>query len=141
MLGNTCYNADSRKYLFNLMNWGIEKMKRVDKKAIYAKYGIEYKDGKILCPIDNGTWIRPLLVDGNKKIGKGAYHFSILPTSREYRIDINGTERIVKGTCPCTCMNSSGEITCYATKGNYVFSSVVRSLAIKTILSYEYMKF
>lgn len=111
------------------------------KKDIYKRYGIEYnpKTGKILYPIFG--WNRPLLVNGNAKIGKGAYHFSSLPTNRTYHIDINGTEYSVKGTCPCTCIDKDGKINCYATKGNYNFKSVVRSLAKKTILCYEQLDF
>ena len=41
-------------------------MKKLSKKEIYAKYGIEYKNGKILAP--EFGWIRPLLVNGNQKI-------------------------------------------------------------------------
>ena len=112
--------------------------KRISKKEIYKKYGIEYKKGKINSPLFG--WINPLLVNGNTKIGKGAYHFSTLPTDRIYHIDINGKEYSVKGTCPCTCMNKEGKITCYATKGNYNFKTVIRSLAIKTLLSYEFLE-
>lgn len=111
------------------------------KKEIYARYGIDYdtKTGKIDAPIFG--WIRPLLVDGNAKIGRGAYHFSILPTNRVYNIDINGKDYSVPGTCLCTCTGADGKITCYATKGNYNFKSVVRSLAKKTVLCYENLSF
>lgn len=111
------------------------------KKEIYAKHGIIYdpKTQKIDAPIFG--FIPPVLVNGNEKIGKGAYHYSMLPTNREYKLVIDGKECVVNGTCLCTCMNENGDITCYATKGNYNFKSVLRSLAKKTILTYEYMDF
>ena len=114
---------------------------KLTKKEIYAKHGIIYdtKTQKIEAPIFG--FIPPVLVNGNEKIGKGAYHYSMLPTNREYKLVIDGKEYIVKGTCLCTCMNENGDITCYATKGNYNFKSVLRSLAKKTILTYEYMDF
>ena len=114
-------------------------MSRITKKDIYAKYDIEYKAGKIKAPIFG--WINPLLVNGNEKIGKGAYHYSMLPTNRTFHIDIDGKEYDVKGTCLCTCLNNDGKTACYATKGNYNFKSVIRSLAKKTILTYEFMEF
>ena len=111
------------------------------KAMIYAENGIQYRgrDGKILSP--EFGYIRPLLVNGNAKIGKGAYHFSTLPTNRTYNIDIDGRDYSVKGTCPCTCMDKDGKTACYATKGNYNFKSVVRSLAKKTVLCYDFLDF
>ena len=111
------------------------------KAMIYARYGIDYdtKTGKILAPVFG--WIRPLLVDGNAKIGRGAYHFSTLPTNRVYNIDINGKDYSVPGTCLCACTGADGKITCYATKGNYNFKSVIRSLAKKTVLCYDQLSF
>ena len=102
---------------------------KLTKKEIYAKHGIIYdtKTQKIEAPIFG--FIPPVLVNGNEKIGKGAYHYSMLPTNREYKLVIDGKEYTVKGTCLCTCMNENGDITCYATKGNYNFKSVLRSLA------------
>ena len=114
---------------------------KLTKKEIYAKHGIIYdpKTQKIEAPVFG--FIPPVLVNGNEKIGKGAYHYSMLPTNREYKLAIDGKEYTVRGTCLCTCMNENGDITCYATKGNYNFKSVMRSLAKKTILTYEYMDF
>lgn len=112
---------------------------KTTKKAIYAAHGIDYKDGKIMSPMFG--LIRPLLVDGNAKIGKGAYHFSTLPTNRVYHVTIGKAVYDVPGTCGCTCMNADGKITCYATKGNYNFQSVIRSLAKKTLLCYEHLDF
>jgi len=119
---------------------GNKTMKKTSKKAIYAEYGIEYKAGKINSPLFG--WIRPLLVNGNEKIGKGCYHFSTLPTNRTYIIEIDGTTYDVQGTCPCTCINEkTGKTACYATKGNYNFKSVLRSLAKKTMLCYNDLSF
>ena len=111
------------------------------KKMVYARHGIEYRgsDGKIFSP--EFGWIRPLLVNGNAKIGKGAFHFSTLPTNRVYNVNISGRDYAIKGTCPCTCMDKDGKIACYATKGNYNFKSVLRSLGVKTILCYDHMEF
>ena len=38
------------------------------KKEIYAAYGIEYANGKIVSPLGE---VAPLLVNGNAKLGKG----------------------------------------------------------------------
>lgn len=102
-------------------------MKKESKKAIFARYGIKYENGKIFCEYFN-MWINLLLVNGNAKIGKGCYHFSTLPTMHIFNVVINGIEYAVKGTCKCNCTG------CYATKGNYRFSSVLTALAIRTIL-------
>lgn len=111
--------------------------KKLTKAQIYAKYGIEYKAGYITAPVFGR--IRPLLVNGNSKIGKGAYHYSILPTNKYFTVEINGKEYTVKGSCPCTCTGKNGKPNCYATKGNYNYKSVIKSLAIKTLLSYEFL--
>lgn len=99
------------------------------KKDIYAEYHIEYKAGKIHAPLYG--WIAPLLVNGNAKLGRGVWTWSTLPTNKTFEID----GETVSGTCPCNC---SG---CYATKGNYNFSSVKKSLAMKTVLSYQHLHF
>lgn len=114
---------------------------KLTKKEIYANYGIEYdpKTQKILYPLFG--WNKPLLVNGNDKIGKGAYHFSTLPTNRDYTVTIDGKEYTTKGTCLCTCIDKDGKVTCYATKGCYNFKSTVRSLMKKTILCYEFLEF
>lgn len=99
------------------------------KKEIYAKYGIEYKSGKILSPLFG--WVALLLINGNAKLGKGVYTFSILPTNELYQFIFDGIEFQVRGTCPCHCKG------CYATKGFYCMSSTKNSLAKKTILVRE----
>ena len=104
-----------------------EIKKRLTKKAIFASVGINYnpKTGKVLHPIFG--WINKPLVKGNKKIGANCWHFSTLPTCNLFTVDINGKEYTLKGTCACTCEG------CYATKGNYCYSSVKRALAIRTL--------
>lgn len=126
-------------------------MKRVSKADIYREYGIEYKDGSIYYPgLDR--WINPLLVNGNEKIGLGVYHFSTLPGTAEYHININfkrvptiskktGKEstKLVPdtenacvldlfGTCICDCAN------CYAMTGNYCYDTTLAALAIRTLI-------
>ena len=99
---------------------------------VYAEYGIEYKDGKILAPVFG--WINPVLVNGNAKLGKGVWTFSTLPTNEIFHVVINGMSFDVKGTCPCHCDG------CYATKGFYNMPSVIVSNAIKTILARDFIE-
>lgn len=108
-------------------------MARVNKKAIYAEYGIEYSKGKIYAPIYG--WINPLLINGNAKLGKGVYTWSTLPTNEYITYFENGEMKVEKGTCPCKC---SG---CYACGGCYLFNSTKLSLARKTVLARLYMDF
>lgn len=113
---------------------------RITKTMIYAKHGITFKAGKIYH--EKYGWINPLLVNGNSKIGKGAYHFSTLPTNRIYSVIVHGMSYDVKGTCPCTCINQkTGKTACYATKGNYNYKSVINSLGLKTLLCYFDLNF
>lgn len=110
----------------------------MNKKEIYASFGIEYKAGKIYCE-SLQMWINPLLVNGNEKLGKNVWTWSMLPTNQIFTINIE-TETMpiiitIKGTCPCHCNG------CYATKGNYNYSSVKKSLAIKTWLAYNDLMF
>lgn len=98
------------------------------KKSIYAKYGIEYKNGKILSPMG---WINEILKKGNSKTGKDVYTFSTLPTNKIFKTKYGD----VKGTCPLKC------IGCYATLGCYNFPSVINSLALNTILVRNYLEF
>lgn len=98
----------------------------MNKKEIYASYGIEFSNGKINAPVFG--WINPLLVNGNAKLGKGVWTFSTLPTKEVFTVEIDGTTYDVQGTCPCTCKG------CYATTGFYRMPSVLKSNAMKTIL-------
>lgn len=107
--------------------------KKMSKKAIYAKYDINYDNGKIFAPCFG--WIAPLLVDGNSKLGKGVWTFSMLPSNKTFTIEIDGDEISVKGTCPCDCKG------CYAQAGFYNMPSVLKSNAIKTVLSIEHISF
>ena len=106
---------------------------KTGKAAIYAQYGIEYKDGYILAPLFG--WIRPLLLDGNSKLGKGVWTFSTLAGNIDYHVAINGIDYTVRGTCPCNCKG------CYAQTGFYRMPDVIRANAIKTILAREHLDF
>ena len=113
---------------------------RVSKAEIYASYGIEYRNGKILSPLYG--WINPLLINGNKKLGHGVYTWSMLPTNEMISYFENGIKKQEMGTCPCTCRDEeTGEKTCYACGGCYLFNSTKLSLARKTILARVYMDF
>ena len=127
--------------------------------AIFEKYGIEAdpQTDKIRRP--DGTWINLPLVDGNAKIGKGAYHFSILPGNFEYTLNIALTVKetvskksgkpvktvciddenpqivTVMGTCVCSCEG------CYAQTGNYNYRTTLAYLAIRTITARFYLAF
>lgn len=71
----------------------ITKQERI--RNVYAAYGIEYdiKTKKIFSPISGGMWINPALVNGNEKIGRGAYHFSTLPGTAVYHVNIAFTRK------------------------------------------------
>lgn len=132
------------------------------KKAnIYRDFGIQYKNGKIYHPAFG--WINPLMKNGNQKIGSGVYHFSTLPTNGGFFRDSFNYPRTaavidlacawfgpcvldyestteesygVRGTCNCTCKDpGTGAVTCYATKGRYVFDNVRASLMLNTIIA------
>lgn len=104
-----------------------------NKKAVYAEYGINYENGKIESPMFG--FISPLLIDGNAKLGKGVWTFSTLPSNNIFHVVIDNMSFNVIGTCPCNCKG------CYAQTGFYNMPSVLKSNAIKTILSREYMDF
>ena len=93
----------------------------ISKKAIYAKYGIDYKGGKILCP--DGRYHRELLKDGNSKTGELVKTWSMLPGHK------NG------GTCPTTCPG------CYAMRGRCACSSVVACYRFNTWLVNNHIDF
>ena len=118
------------------------KMNRNDKKAgrkltkkqVYAKYGIEYdsKTGKILSPIG---YINELLKEGNSKTGKLVYTFSLLPGKFTYTLNLDGIDINVLGTCCCNCNG------CYAMTGFYITNSVIRSMAMNTFLVNNHITF
>lgn len=105
----------------------------MNKKEVYASYGIKYEAGKIEAPVFG--FISPLLVDGNSKLGKGVWTFSTLPGNKTYSVEIDGKVYDVQGTCPCNCPG------CYAQTGFYNMPSVMKSNAIKTILAREHLDF
>lgn len=85
-----------------------------------------------------GDWVRidgvlyPLpLVDGNDKIGD-VWHASTLPTDEIVTADYNGGVISEKGTCPITCKDDDGCVTCYGTKGNYNYESTKFYLIMRT---------
>ena len=107
-------------------------MAKVTKKGIYAAHDIQYKDGKILSPIG---WIPELLKVGNSKTGKNVWTWSILPTSREFTVTVNGVQYTLRGSCPCSCVG------CYATTGFYKQQNVITSMATNQILVENYIDF
>lgn len=114
------------------MNANTKQGKRMTKKAIYAKYGIQFINGKILSPIG---FICELLKEGNDKTGKLVYTFSLLPGTGDFEIEINGQIIIVKGTCCCNC------IGCYAKTGRYNCDNVLHSMLVNTFLVNNYIDF
>lgn len=105
----------------------------MNKKGIYASFGIEYKNGKIYTPLFG--WIAPILIDGNSKLGKGVWTFSMLPSNQMFHVMIDGSPLDILGTCPCNCPG------CYAQTGFYNMPSVLQSNAIKTALARLYPDF
>lgn len=100
------------------------------KKDIYAAYGISY-DRKVEKIYHNTLgWIKPILINGNGKLGRGVWTYSTLATNKMYIVSFGPfVDKHIKGTCPCHCDG------CYATKGRYTFDNVIRANAIKTWLS------
>jgi len=89
--------------------------KRINKAAIYRKYGITYKAGKIITPIGP---MNELLKPGNSKTGKNVRTWSMN-----------------QSTCPCHCPG------CYADTGFYKMANVKKSLDMNTRLATEYPDF
>lgn len=108
-------------------------MARITKKDIYAAHSVQF-DGKHIIAPEFGP-IPRLLVNGNKKIGKGVYHFSILPTNQIFTVRVREIEYKLFGSCACYCKG------CYAMSGRYVMDSVKKSLAVKTWLAYNALDF
>lgn len=102
------------------------------KREIYGKYGISYKDDKILSPIG---WINPLLKDGNSKTGKAVFTFSLLPGTGFVELIVNGKKVQVFGTCACDCAG------CYAKTGRYNTGTVIESMAKNTYLVNNHIDF
>lgn len=102
-------------------------MKGINKKGIYEKYGINYNGGKIEAPFFG--LISPLLVNGNAKLGKGVYTWSMLPGNISHSVTLCGEKAEVKGTCPANCPG------CYAQTGFYNMPEVKAANARKTVLA------
>lgn len=99
-------------------------------ESIYKRYGIDTENGKLVSPIGN---VPTMLVNGNEKIGKGIYHFSTLPGTKEYTVTINGKEYKTIGTCVRDCVG------CYAMTGNYRYSNTINNIGIRNVLARDYM--
>lgn len=85
------------------------------KKDIYAKYGIEYANGKVTTPIGKSC---ELLKKGNSKTGAKVLTWSMNQT-----------------TCRMHCEG------CYADRGCYNFSNVKKTLAFNTELATRHLDF
>lgn len=107
---------------------------KITKTEKYAVQGIEMvkvkSAEKLVSPI--GIVNKPL-VNGNAKIGKGCYHFSMLPGTQMFDVVINNQSYTIKGTCCCDC------IGCYAKTGNYRYQTVKNALGVRTLLAREYL--
>lgn len=103
------------------------------KKEVYAKHGIEYRDGKINAP--RFGFIPELLINGNAKLGKGVYTYSTLAGTREYNAVVNGIAFVERGTCLCSCEG------CYAQRGFFNMNSTVNALALRTWLARNALDF
>lgn len=110
----------------------MKELKRT-RRAVFASYGIQYKEGRILAP--GVGWVYPLLKRGNRKTGKNVYTWSTLPGTADYTLEIDGKSVVVCGTCACTCRG------CYALRGTYGAPSVRRSLAVHTYLAEKHLDF
>ena len=95
-------------------------------ETIYKMHGISVSNGKLVSPIG---LINPVLKQGNTKVGKNVWTFSTLPTNKLFQTEFG----IVSGTCPCTCKGG------YCQSGHYHRGSVIRSMAINTILAYKHL--
>lgn len=111
----------------------VQRKNRTTKTDIYRSYGIQYDriQDKIFHPVFG--WIKPLLINGNDKLGRGVYTYSTLATNSFYDVTLETVfgpvEYHINGTCPCHCDK------CYATRGRYTFENVKQANARKTIIS------
>lgn len=115
------------------------------KKDVFAKYGIEYKAGKIRAPFGKDLFIPLLLPVGtNTKVGNAAtwsiYHGCETLNDADFG---NKTKAImqqanvtsIKASCPIHCKG------CYCDSGNYRYDSTKASLMLKLILAKHYPGF
>lgn len=107
-------------------------MKKPTKKEVYARFGIDFDGTYIMTPYGPA---RPLLKNGNTKLGPLVYAFSLLAGTGLYKAVINGVEYDVLGTCCCDCTG------CYAKVGRYRQKNVIASLALNTLLARFYPDF
>lgn len=106
--------------------------RKVSKREVYAKYGITFKNEKIISPIGP---ICELLKQGNDKTGKEVWTYSILPGTREFSAIVNGEVITARGTCCCSCAG------CYAMTGHYRQNTAITSMVINTYLTVHYIEF
>ena len=117
-------------------------MKRTE---VFEKYNIAYdtKTNKILAPW--GEYIPLPLKEGNSKVGKKAYAFSMTHGNEIYKASEMGnrTAKVmhdanvaeIKGSCACHCRH------CYCDAGCYNFDSTKASNMINLILARFYIDF
>lgn len=122
---------------------------RITKAMIYRQYGIQYKGGKIYCePLQ--SWIRPLVKNGNVKIGKGVGTWSTTGGNKAVNADVVGAilqnvadqytttnadalRMMCGGTCSVNCPG------CYAQAGCYLFFSTRVAIGRNTFLARAFM--
>ena len=120
-------------------------MARRTKKQIFADYGVEYDNGKILTPF--GRWISMLLPFGtNDKIGEcyswSIYHGNEVLTVDDFKPDGQVVElmkqaniKSIKASCPYHCKD------CYCDAGNFKrYETPKYSAMLKLILARYYME-
>ena len=114
------------------------------RRDVFAQYGVQY-DGKHIWCDPLAKWIPLLLINGNKKIGRGVWHFSTTagnapvstetvmkalgPIAVQYMESGQDLQFMCGGTCSCNCPG------CYAQSGHYAKASVKASLAWRTFLA------
>lgn len=107
-------------------------MAKTNKAIEYGKEKIFYSSNTGMILNNDIGYIYPLLKNGNSKVGKGVYTFSILPGMAEYSFTVdNGItkkELCTSGTCNVNCKG------CYAQKGFFNMPNVKNTIAITTWL-------
>lgn len=86
----------------------------MNKKQFFLQYGIEYSKGKILAPW--GKWVPQLLTYGSKT---HCFGWSTLAGTKDWTVNLNGEQIVLKGTCPLQCKG------CYGCSGRYAMQSVI----------------
>lgn len=67
------------------------------KATTYEQYGIKYDAKRQKVYHDVLGWINPLLINGNDKLGRGVYTYSMLPTNKMYIVSFGPFTSGVKG--------------------------------------------